>query len=89
MSQKKVDAYKARKANREKILKKEKQMQMLEKIAGAIVCIAVIAWMGFSVYGKVSAPKETTVAETIIDTSALDECVADLSSTETVEEVEE
>ena len=32
MSQKKVDAYKAEKANREKIMKKEKRVLRLEKL---------------------------------------------------------
>ena len=36
MSQKKVDAYKAEKANREKIMKKEKLILTIEKLAALL-----------------------------------------------------
>ena len=36
MSQKKVDAYKAEKANREKIMKKEKLILTIEKLAALV-----------------------------------------------------
>ena len=54
MSQKKVDAYKVQKANRDKIIKREKRILMLEKLAGIVICLAAVAWIGFSVYGKVT-----------------------------------
>lgn len=54
MSQKKVDAYKAEKANREKIMKREKLILNLEKLAALVVCIVAVCWIGYSVYGKVT-----------------------------------
>ena len=51
MSQKKVDAYKAEKANREKIMKREKLILNLEKLAALVVCIVAVCWIGYSVYG--------------------------------------
>lgn len=73
MSQKKVDAYKEQKANRAKIMKKEKWILRLEKLAALVVCIAVVCWIGFSVYGKVTDGKEEVKVETTMDTSALDD----------------
>lgn len=79
MSQKKVDAYKVQKANRDKIIKREKRILMLEKLVGIVVCLAAVAWIGFSVYGKVTESQEDIVQETVIDTSALDDYQANLS----------
>ena len=73
MSEKKVDAYKEQKANRAKIMKKEKWTLRLEKLAALVVCIAVVCWIGFSVYGKVTDGKEEVKVETVMDTSALDD----------------
>ena len=42
MSQKKVDAYKAEKANREKLMKKEKLVLRLEKLAALVVCVVAV-----------------------------------------------
>ena len=71
MSQKKVDAYKAEKANREKIMKREKLILNLEKLAALVVCIVAVCWIGYSVYGKVTEGQETVQTETVMDTSAL------------------
>ena len=82
MSQKKVDAYKKYKANRKEIQKKEKRMLLLEKLIAAVVCLVVVAWLGFSVYYKVSAPADTatTVVDTELNTEALDNYIYGLSS---------
>lgn len=80
MSQKKVDAYKKEKANREKLIKKEKRILMLEKLAGIAVCAAAVCWIGFSVYDKGQEDKETVVQETEIDTAALDEYLSSLTA---------
>ena len=80
MSQKKVDAYKAEKANREKIMKKEKLILNLEKLAALVVCIVAVCWIGYSVYGKVTADQVTETTETVMDTSALDSYLNGLSS---------
>ena len=76
MSQKKVDAYKAEKANREKIMKKEKLILTIEKLAALVA----VCWIGYSVYGKVTEGQETVTTETVMDTSALDSYLNGLSA---------
>ncbi len=87
MSQKKVDAYKAYKANRKEIIKKEKRRAMVEKVIAALVCVVIVAWFGFSVYHKVTAPVEgeTTVVDTQLNTEALDDYIYGLNDTVTAE----
>lgn len=80
MSQKKVDAYKAEKANREKIMKKEKLILTIEKLAALVLCIVAVCWIGYSVYGKVTEAQEDVKTETVMDTSALDSYLNGLSS---------
>lgn len=80
MSQKKVDEYKKQKANREKIMKKEKRMLLLEKTAAVLVIVAIIGWLGYSVYGQVQKSEETKVTETVMDASAIDEYMLGLDS---------
>lgn len=82
MSQKKVDAYKQQKANREKIMKKEKRILMAEKLAALAVCIAAVCWIGYSVHDKVTAEQEAVTQETVMDTSALDDYIAGLTAEE-------
>lgn len=79
MSQKKVDAYKAQKANREKIMKKEKAILRLEKLAAAVVCVVAVCWLGYSVYDKIVSVQDTVVTETVMDVTALDDYLTDLS----------
>ena len=80
MSQKKVDAYKKEKANREKLIKKEKRILMLEKLAGIAVCVVAVCWIGFSVYDKSQEDKETVGQKTEMDTAALDEYLSSLTA---------
>lgn len=79
MSQKKVDAYKQKKANRDKIIKREKRILILEKAAGVVICLAVVAWLGYSVYGKVTQQEETKTTETVMDVSAVNEYTSELA----------
>ena len=60
MSQKKVDAYKDYKKNKDKILKKEKAKTRFEIGAIAVVCAAFFIWVGFSVYQKATAKAPET-----------------------------
>lgn len=50
MSQAKVDKYKKEKANRKKAMAKEKLKKKIYVIIGAVVALAFVAWIGFSVY---------------------------------------
>ncbi|MDO5337085.1 MAG: hypothetical protein Q4E89_06445 [Eubacteriales bacterium] len=82
MSQKKVDAYKAQKANRKQIIKKEKRMLTLEKTAAALVCVAVIGWIGYSTYGRLTAEDTQTqsaVEQTEVDMTAVNDYLSDLT----------
>lgn len=78
MSQEKVERYKKEKANRKQIMKKEKAKAMTARIAGALVCIALIGWIGYSGYTKweESRPAKTTE----ITTDALSEYINGLTA---------
>lgn len=52
MSQKKVDQYKKDKANRKKIIAKQKREALLLKLAGIVITLAFIGFIGSSVYFK-------------------------------------
>ncbi len=71
MSQAKVDRYKKEKANRKKIMKKEKRLLNLEKLGGCILCAAVIFWAGYSIYHYTPNPG-TDTTETVTTEVNLD-----------------
>ncbi len=85
MSQKKVDAYKKRKAEREKVEKKEKRILFLEKTAGILVCLLAVVWIGYSAYGKMNENQETQTTQTQMDVSAIDAYTDELAQTVTSE----
>ena len=71
MSQAKVDRYKKEKANRKKIMRKEKVANRLRKCAVVIVAAALVVWIGYSAYNmyESSRPvKEATVNYQSVDT---------------------
>ncbi|MCI8598189.1 MAG: hypothetical protein HFJ10_07095 [Lachnospiraceae bacterium] len=70
MSQEKVNRYKEEKANRKEILAKEKKKQMLMKVCAGVIALALVCWIGYSVYDTVTRPDTSTVE---IDSTALDE----------------
>ena len=80
MSQKKVDAYKARKGQHSKADKKEKMLFGLEMFAWAFICVVIVAWIGYSAYAKVTGAKENVVQNTVMDTTALDNYISNLST---------
>lgn len=80
MSQKKVDAYKQEKANRQKIMKREKRVLRLEKIFALVVCVAAVAWIGYSVHDKVTEDQTTEQIVTEMNTSALDDYLTALNT---------
>ena len=61
MSQAKVDRYKEEKKNRKEIMAKEKRQNTLCALAGGIVALALVAWIGISGYNMYQAnqPLET------------------------------
>jgi len=76
MSQEKVDRYKQQKANRKEILKKEKRNRTLARIAGGVVCVALVGWVGWSVYGSVNSSSATSQTE--VDLNSIQDYLADL-----------
>ena len=80
MSQKKVDNYRAGKYGRAKAARKERIIDKLEILAWIAICVAMVGWIGFSAYTKIEAKEASTVTETVIDTSAIDNYVSGLSS---------
>ncbi len=82
MSQEKVDRYKEQKARRQEIYKKEKRILALEKTAGILLCVVVVGWIGYSVYGKVAAAQNAKVVETVMDATAIDDYLSGLDTGE-------
>ena len=80
MSQKKVDNYRAGKYGRSKASRKERIIDKLEILAWIAICVAMVGWIGFSAYAKIEAQEASTVTETVMDTSAIDNYVSGLSS---------
>ena len=80
MSQKKVDAYKARKGLHNKTDRKEKVLFGLEMFVWAFICVVIVAWIGYSAYVKVTGAKENVVQNTVMDTTALDNYISNLST---------
>ena len=63
MSQKKVDDYKKEKANRKKIIAKQKRNAFLMKLAGFIITALFFGFIIFSVYDKwIKEDEEATIA---------------------------
>lgn len=89
MSQKKVDAYKARKSTRGRADKKEKMMFTLEMFAWAFICVVVVSWIGYSAYVKVAGTKAEIVQNTVLDTSALDNYISGIDTDEDADTTEE
>lgn len=69
MSQKKVDKYKQDKANRQKIMKREKVLRRVEITVAAVVLAALLVWFCIAVYRN-SQEKALENADTV--TTSLD-----------------
>ncbi len=79
MSQEKVDRYKEYKANKEKILKKEKLIKRLELGAVALIAVVFLGWVGFSFYAENTDPANGPASVTEIDATAYDDYIYGLS----------
>ena len=83
MSQEKVDRYKEEKRNREKIMKKEKRDGLAVKLGMSVVALALVAWIGASVYYALNAPDPNAELPTYtVNTSSLDDFVQNLNEEE-------
>ncbi|MFP3156492.1 hypothetical protein LQZ18_19145 [Lachnospiraceae bacterium ZAX-1] len=67
MSQEKVDRYKKQKANRKEIIKKEKRNKIIAKVVGSVVCLSIVGWLGWSLYGTISAKNPIAATEVNLD----------------------
>lgn len=78
MSQEKVTRYKEEKANRKKIMKKEKRAKFLRNSVAGIICLAAVVWVGYS--GVVtyidSRPRDTVE----VDYTAVNDYLNNLST---------
>ena len=57
MSQEKVDRYKQEKANRKKIMRKQKAMSIVRKAVLSVAALALVAWLGYSAYDMYESGK--------------------------------
>lgn len=79
MSQEKVDRYKQEKANRQKIMKKQKWMHRLEMTGIAVVCAAFVGWVGFSIYAKATDSADGVKETVVFDASAVQDYLTELA----------
>lgn len=63
MSQAKVDRYKEEKANRKKVMRKEKVANRLRKCAVAVVAAALVVWIVYSAYNMYESSRPVKEAE--------------------------
>ncbi len=75
MSQEKVNRYKEEKANRKRILAKERRRRRLTRLCGGVIALALVCWFGYSVYDLATRP---TTEALEIDTTALDDYISSL-----------
>lgn len=81
MSQEKVDLKKEQKKNIKKTVRKKKVENTIATVCVTVVCLAIVGWIGFSIYTKASeyaeANKDYTYNE--IDASALSDYLGSLN----------
>ncbi|MCI8558880.1 MAG: hypothetical protein HFI19_14205 [Lachnospiraceae bacterium] len=77
MSQEKVNRYKQEKANRKEILAKEKKKQTITKAAAGVIVLALVCWLGYSVYDMATRPDTSTIE---MDASALDSYLSSMGA---------
>lgn len=80
MSQAKVEKYKEEKANRKKILKREKRKHIASVICGWVVVLVLVGWAGRSLY--VYHENNKTYDTIYADLTAVDDYIDSLSAEE-------
>jgi Mn2+/Fe2+ NRAMP family transporter len=81
MSQAKVDQHKKEKANRQKIMRKEKMERTLAAIGGIVIVAAICVWAGFSVYTKTGGSTSTAESSTVsVNTDAISDYLNNLDA---------
>ena len=84
MSQAKVNKYKEEKANRKQTLKKQKRNRILGRIAGAVICLAIVGWIGYSAYDHQA--KKAAATQTAADLTAVQDYLSGLTTADAGEE---
>ena len=91
MSQEKVNRYKEEKANRQKIMKKEKRVRRIEITVAVVALAALVGWFSVAVYknAKANAEENAEAVVTDLDVSAFDNYINNIDTEETSESEEE
>jgi len=76
MSQEKVARYKEEKANRKEIMKKAKRQKAVRNTVTAVICVAVVGWLGYSAvdYAIENKPRQ----EVDVDYTAIEEYLSNI-----------
>ena len=83
MSQEKVNRYKEEKANRKQLIKKQKRNRIISRIVGVVVCLAIVGWLGYSIYD--TSTKNDAVSQTEVNLTAIQDYLSGLTAEETAE----
>ena len=88
MSQEKVDQYKQNKANRQKIMRREKILRRLEITVAALVLVGLVSWFSVAVYknSKAQAQANAETVTTSLDVSAINDYMNEANSAATASE---
>jgi len=78
MSQQKVDKYKADKANRSQIIKKEKRTRRVEIICVTVIMVGLVGWFANSYYAREVESRPAT--ERPIVSGAIDDYLNNLNA---------
>lgn len=71
MSQEKVNRYKEEKANRKQLMEKQKKQKALRKVAGIVIAVVLIGWVGYSAVDAYQESRPRDVVE--VDYTVVDE----------------
>lgn len=85
MSQAKVDRYKEQKANRQKIMQREKREKFLWKLGASVVLLALAVWIGYSAFDRLY---EAPIRYYDADVTAIGDYLSSLSETEEAAQTE-
>lgn len=80
MSQEKVDRYKKEKANRKKIMKKEKVQYIIRRCVVAVLAVALVGWIGYSAFRVYEDSRTVETAE--VDYNAITDYETSLNTEE-------
>lgn len=83
MSQEKVNRYKEEKAGRKETMKKQKTSKMIRRCALAVVAVALLGWLGFSLVKTIEENQPRK--EVTVDYSAVSDYIEDLTAEEETE----